>query len=435
MKTALFLFLLLVPSLSAAGPKERLNVILIMADDSAADNYGCYGSRFFRTPVLDHLAATGARFEHCYSEPVCTSSRVKIMTGRDGWRNYVRFGTLDKSETTFGNMLKSAGYKTAVAGKWQLHGGPNGVLVPDCGFDSWCVWNYPGTGRNRFWNPGLNQNGQLLQSQKSDYGPDIINQFVLDFIRDNQEEPFFVYYPMLLVHSPFVHTPDSKSPKAPALSHFKDMTAYADKLVGRVVDTLEELKLRENTVVIYTTDNGTGRSLTYPFGDEQRQGEKAWATDGGTHAPLIINCPGQVPEGTVCSDLVDFADVLPTLAEITESDLPKVELDGQSFWPQCLGKSGNPKPWIRQYYYPKFGPAGEAHGQGVNGREIVWAQNQHYKLYRDGAFYAVSDRYEQTNILPGSGDATAERTRKMLQVAIDEIPDKAVKLNVTPAKN
>lgn len=434
MKNALFLLLLILPSVAVAGPRERLNVILIMADDSAADNYGCYGSRYFQTPVLDRLAATGARFEHCYSEPVCTSSRVKIMTGRDGWRNYVRFGTLDKSETTFGNMLKSAGYKTAVAGKWQLHGGPNGVIVPDCGFDSWCVWNYPGTGRNRFWNPSLNQNGELLNSEKSDYGPDIVNQFVLDFIRNNKEEPFFVYYPMLLVHSPFVHTPDSKSPEATPLSHFKDMTAYADKLVGRVVDTLEELKLRRNTIVIYTTDNGTGRSLTYPFGGKQRKGEKAWATDGGTHAPLIVNCPGRVKEGTVCSDLVDFADFLPTLAEITESDLPDLELDGQSFWPQCLGKPGNARPWIRQYYYPRFGPAAEPHGQGVNGREIVWAQNQHYKLYRDGAFYAVSDRYEKTNILPGDGDATAERTRKMLQAAIDEIPEKAVKLNVTPAK-
>ena len=354
------------------------------------------------------------------------------MTGRDGWRNYVRFGTLDKSETTFGNMLQRAGYNTAVAGKWQLHGGPNGVVAPDCGFDSWCLWNYPGTARKRFWNPSLNQDGRLLQSATTDYGPDIVNGFVLDFIRRHRDEPFFIYYPMLLVHSPFVHTPDSKSSNAPAISHFRDMTAYADKLVGQVIETLDELGLRESTVVIYTTDNGTGRSLTYPYRGEDRRGEKAWATDGGTHAPLIVNCPGLVPPKTVCDDMVDFADVLPTLAEITNADLPEVELDGQSFWPQCLGRAGNPKPWIRQYYYPKFGPAAEPHGQGVNRREIVWAQNQHYKLYRDGAFYAVADRYEQTKILPGSDDAAAEKTRRMLQAALDEIPTKAVKLNVTP---
>jgi arylsulfatase A-like enzyme len=96
------------------------NIILIMADDSAVDNYGCYGSTFFSTPRLDELAATGVRFTHCYSEPVCTASRVKIMTGRDNVRNYVAFGTLDKSETTFGTMLKNAGYATAIAGKWQV---------------------------------------------------------------------------------------------------------------------------------------------------------------------------------------------------------------------------------------------------------------------------------------------------------------------------
>ena len=138
---------------------DRLNVILIMADDSAADNYGCYGSKFFSTPRLDALARTGAKFNHCYSEPVCTSSRVKIMTGRDGIRNYVQFGTLDKDEVTFGNMMKDANYETAITGKWQLHGGSRGTLAPACGFDNYCLWNYPGTSRSRFWDPSLMRDG------------------------------------------------------------------------------------------------------------------------------------------------------------------------------------------------------------------------------------------------------------------------------------
>ena len=124
---------------------EKLNIILIMADDSAVDNYSCYGSDFFSSPRIDLLAETGARFNYCNSEPVCTSSRVKIMTGRDGVRNYVNFGILDKRETTFADMLKSAGYATAEAGKWQLHAEPNGSLPEDCGFDSYCLWNFPGT--------------------------------------------------------------------------------------------------------------------------------------------------------------------------------------------------------------------------------------------------------------------------------------------------
>jgi arylsulfatase A len=405
------------------------NVVLIMADDSAVDNYSCYGSTYFSTPRIDELARTGAKFNHCYSEPVCTSSRVKIMTGRDGYRNYVRFGTLDRSETTFGTMLQNAGYATAVAGKWQLHGAPNGSLAPGCGFDSYCLWNYPGTERARFWNPSVMRNGTLLQTTERDYGPDIFLKFVTDFIHLNKDRPFFVYYPMVLVHAPYVRTPDSAHGKAESLALFEDMTAYVDKCVGRLVDALEENGVREKTVVIYTTDNGTGRSLTYPFADEQRKGEKAYATEGGTHAPLVVNCPELVPAGTVSDDLVDFSDFLPTLAEMTGAAVPNVELDGRSFWPQCIGKKGNPREWIRQYYYPMFGPAAQKHGQGVNGREIVWAQNQRYKLYKDNSFYAVADRHEKTSIKPGTGGDDAESCRQLLRAALDELPSKAARLD------
>ena len=411
---------------------DKLNVILIMADDSAVDNYGCYGSKFFSTPRLDALAKTGAMFNHCYSEPVCTSSRVKIMTGRDGIRNYVQFGTLDKDEITFAHMMKDAGYATAVAGKWQLHNGDRGTRAPESGFDNYCLWNYPGTTRSRFWHPSLVRDGETMETTKEDYGPDILTDYLIDFISKNKSEPFFAYYPMLLVHSPFVATPDSNSDdrrsESKSLNYFRDMTLYADKCVGKIVDALEKNKLREKTVIIYTTDNGTHRSLTYPYGKEKRSGEKALATDGGTHAPLIVNCPGTVPEGIVVNDLVDFSDFLPTIADITNAKLPNVKLDGRSFWPQCKGKQGNPRKYIFQYYYPKFKPAAEKHGQGVNGLEIVWAQNQRHKLYRDGTLYALSDRMEENPIKSGVG-TTAEIDRKLLQEAIDLMPKKAAKLN------
>jgi arylsulfatase A len=426
---------LLIAGLASAADKK--NIILIMADDSAADNYGCYGSTFFSTPRLDALAASGAKFNHCYSEPVCTPSRVKIMTGRDGIRNYVAFGTLDKSETTFGTMMQKAGYATAIAGKWQLDGGPNGSLAPDCGFDTYCLWNYPGAKGSRFWKPTIMRDGVALKTNEDDYGPDLFTDFLIEFIETNKDRPFFAYYPMVLVHSPFVPTPDSTAPEkstkgnkkgGQALENFRDMTLYADKCVGRLVDALDKNGLRENTVLIYTTDNGTGRGMVYPFADEEREGEKAYATDGGTHAPLIINCPGTVPGGTVTDDLVEFSDVMPTLAEISGAALPQVELDGRSFWPQCLGEKGKPRKYIFQYYYPKFGPAAEKHGQGVRGLEIVWAQNQHYKLYRDGTLYAVADRHETDAIKPGQGGEAAETARIFLQEALDSMPAQAAKL-------
>ncbi|MFT4640242.1 MAG: arylsulfatase A [Verrucomicrobiales bacterium] len=430
MKAMLTLALLILSffAVSAVDAKKPLNVILIMADDSAVDNYSCYGSDFFSTPRLDALAKGGAKFNHCYSEPVCTSSRVKIMTGRDGIRNYVQFGTLDKDEITFGTMMKQTGYASAIAGKWQLHGGDHGSLAPECGFDTHCLWNYPGTTRERYWKPSIMQDGRLLETTEKDYGPDIFTNSIIQFIEKNKEKPFFAYYPMVLVHNPFPTTPDSKPSDEKidkSLKNFRDMTLYADKCVGRIVDALEKNGLRENTVVIYTTDNGTNRNLTYPFKNAQRKGEKAFATDGGCHAPLIINCPGTVPAGVVCDDLVDFSDMMPTIAEITGAKLPEIQLDGRSFWSQCQGEEGNPREWIFQYYYPKFTDAAKAHGQGVNGMEIIWAQNQHFKLYRDGTLYAVSDRHETAPILPGG---EADHTRSLLQSALDSMPAKAAKL-------
>ncbi len=426
------LFLSLSTSLHSA---EKLNIILIMADDSAVDNYSCYGSDFFSSPRIDKLAETGARFNYCYSEPVCTSSRVKIMTGRDNVRNYVNFGILDKGETTFAHMLKKAGYATAVAGKWQLHAEPNGSLPADSGFDTYCLWNFPGGGGERYWNPSLVQNGKLLEATEKDYGPDIVSDFLVDFIEENQDRPFFAYYPMILVHNPFPETPDSQPPTKEeskfhkGLKNYRDMIAYADKMVGKLVDTVERLGLREKTVFIFTADNGTNRSLTYPFQGAQRVGEKAFATEGGSHVPLVVNCPTVIPGGIVSHDIVDFSDVLPTLAELSGAALPDVELDGRSFWPQCLGNEGNPRQWIYQYYYPKYKPAAEKHGQGARNREIIWAQNQHFKLYQDGSFYAVADRYEVDPIKPGDGTVLAEKTRKLLQKAIDAMPSTGQMLN------
>ncbi len=425
------------PSSEATPPirTEPLNILLILADDSAVDNYGCYGSTYFPTPRLDALARDGIRFTHCYSAPVCTPSRVELMTGREGIRNYVAFGTLDREEVTFGTMLQQAGYATAVAGKWQLHGGPNGSLAADCGFDTHCLWNAPGTKRARYWNPSLLRDGQLLETAPQDYGPDLFTDFLIEFLEKNKERPFFAYYPMALTHAPFRPTPlsaprteeEQADKQAAALRHFRDMTAYADRCVGRLVDALEKHGLRERTVVIYTTDNGTDRSLTYPFGNETRKGEKAYPTTGGTHAPLIVNCPGIVPAGQVCDDLVDFSDFLPTLADITQAELPDVPLDGRSFWAQCQGKEGDPRLWIYQYYYPKFAKAAEKHGQGVNRREIVWTQNHDFKLYRDGTLYALSDR-DELRPIPNGSDEKADAARKLLQSALDSFPERAAKL-------
>ena len=400
-----------------SAKSSQLNIILIMADDIAYDNLGCYGSEHFKTPCLDSLAKTGVKFNFCYSEPVCTASRVKIMTGRDNIRNYTVFGKLDPKEQTFGTMMRDAGYDTAIAGKWQLHGN-NGALAPDCGFDTFCLWNYPGTERPRYWNPSLLRDGKKVPIDENSYGPKICTDFLIEFIEQERDKPFFAYYPMLSVHSPFLPTPDSKDRNHKnASDNYRDMVSYMDKCVQRLVETLDKNGLRENTIVIFTTDNGTHTNLTYPYKGETRKGEKAYPTDGGCHAPLIVNCPGTVTAGFETNDLVDFSDVLPTLAEVGHAKLPDVTLDGQSFWPQCIGQKGNPRTWIFQYYYPKKKDAAKQYGEGKP--YIIWAQDQNFKLYSHGRFIAVEDRHETNDITAGKGTPNEEAARRKLQGAIN----------------
>jgi len=141
------------------------NIILIMADDLGYECLGSYGSTSYKTPVLDELAATGMRFEHCYSQPLCTPSRVKVMTGKYNSRNYTVFGSLDPKETTFAHVLKKSGYATCAAGKWQLYGGGSGTSPEQAGFDEHCLWQVKDRG-SRYSDPTVLENGTLRKSIK-----------------------------------------------------------------------------------------------------------------------------------------------------------------------------------------------------------------------------------------------------------------------------
>ncbi|MDQ8183304.1 sulfatase-like hydrolase/transferase [Pelagicoccus sp. SDUM812005] len=376
----------------------KKNIVLIMADDIAYDNnFGAYGARESWTPRLDQLAKEGITFDHAYSTPKCTPSRVKIMTGRSGIRNYIGFGKLAASEVTFAHMLKKAGYKTHVAGKWQLDD-KGGTATNAAGFDTWFLWNTKLGRGSRYWEPDFDVNGKRVVYGKDDYGPDLCVDSILEFIGNNKGEPFFAYYPMLLAHGPFETTPDSEArDRKNPQKNFEDMVKYMDKCVGRIVDGLQEMGLAENTVLLFCTDNGTNRVLTYESFGEVVDGKKGVPHDRGTHSPLIVYAPDTVPAGARCADIIDFSDVLPTLAEIGNAKLPDVELDGRSFWPQCVGKEGNPREWIFQYYWPKewsWIPA------ELGEKELIWVHNQSYKLHGNGLFYDIVNDREELNPIP-----------------------------------
>ncbi len=411
------------PSAVAAGTSKP-NVVLIMADDVGFECFSSYGSREYSTPRLDALAAGGVRFENCHSTPLCTPSRVNLMSGKSNVFNYQDFGVYPKGEPTFANHFKEHGYATAVAGKWQLLGGKGGISPREAGFDTWCLWNIPGTTRERYWNPSYNKDGEIMDLQEDTYGPDVLTGFMIDFIEANKEGPFLAYFPMNLVHNPFVPTADSVDRnEKDGKKNFVDMVNYMDKCVGRIVDALDANGLRENTLVIFTGDNGTNHQLTSEFKGEQIQGGKGFTHDYGTHVPLIVNWPGRIPEGQVNDDLICFSDFFPTIVDAAGLPSKKItDGDGWSFWPQCRGKRGKKREWIYCYYFPR--PYSENFDDMYKHWEVRYARDKRYKLYGNGDLYDTFDDVMETSPIPL--DKQPEKMtaiRKRLQAVLDSYPE------------
>ncbi len=402
---------------------KKPNIILIMADDLGYETLCADGGATYKTPNLDRLAATGMRFDRCNVQPLCTPTRVQLMTGMVNARNYIEFGTMDPQATTFGNLLKNAGYATAIAGKWQL--GHDKGLPRRFGFDEACLWQH--TRRPpRYANPGLEYNAEERDFHNGEYGPTLVNDFALQFITKNESKPFFLYYPMILTHAPYQPTPDSPDwdPKASDekagkdVKHFADMVAYMDKMVGRVVNKVDELGIRDNTLIIFLGDNGTGQGVTSQLKGAAYSGGKGLTNARGMHVPLIANWPGKTPAGSVNDDLIDSTDFFPTVCEAAGAEVPtSLTIDGHSFLPQLEGKKGEPREWIFTWYSKNGTPPI---------REFV--ATKEYKLYRNGRFFDLKkDPFEaqppqQLADLTGDEAATAKKLKAVLAQYADARP-------------
>ena len=356
-----------------AQANDQPNIILIMADDMGYEALSSNGSESCKSPNLDKLAAKGVRFTNCFSNPICTPSRVKLMTGQYNVRNYVKFGWLDREQTTFAHQLKAAGYATAIAGKWQL--GRDKDSPQHFGFEQSCLWQHTRSGRSnedgknidrRFVNPQLEFNGVEKDFTNGEYGPQVCTDFICDFIDKNKKKPFLVYYPMILTHCPFDPTPDStdwdpkrlgsttyKGDRNDPQRHFRDMVAYADKAVGQIVSQLGKSGVRDNTLIIFTGDNGTDTPIVTPWNGKKVVGGKGTMSDTGTRVPLIVNWPAGIRKaGRVVDDLVEFTDVFPTICEVTTAKLPKNHPgDGASIVPVLRNQAGaRKKDWVYIWY-------------------------------------------------------------------------------------
>ncbi|MCA9213579.1 MAG: sulfatase-like hydrolase/transferase, partial [Planctomycetales bacterium] len=364
-----------------AEPEKRLNIIFILIDDLGKEWINCYGGENIDTPNIDRLASSGLRFENAYSMPQCTPTRACLLTGqypfRNGWVNHwdvPRWGVgyYDWNKNAcFPKAIKAAGYATAIAGKWQIN---DFRLQPNClndmGFDDYCMWtggegslsdqNHERVSTRRYWDPYIHTKAGS-KTYDGKFGPDIYNDFVLNFISQNAKQPFFIYYPMALTHGPLVHTPLEPHVTSRIDKH-KAMVRYADHLLGKVLDRLDPLKLRDNTLIVWTTDNGTARGISNRMHGRVVPGGKGLTTENGVNAPFIVSCPTVVPAG-VTDALVDFTDIAPTLAEVAAAQLESGYVyDGFSFVDVLLGKSKQSK---RQWIMAMGGQAGVATDNGI----------------------------------------------------------------------
>ncbi|MFV0555195.1 MAG: sulfatase-like hydrolase/transferase [Mangrovibacterium sp.] len=386
--------LLLLYSITLKAQDQRPNVVLILADDLGFECIGANGGTSYQTPFIDKLAAQGMRFENCHSQPLCTPSRVQIMTGRYNVRNYTQFGTLNRDEISFGQLFQNAGYKTVIAGKWQL--GTENDSPQYFGFEQSCLWQQAG-GRTdeeghdtRFSNPLLEINGKMKQYSNGEFGPDLVSDFLCDFIEENKEQAFFAYYPMLLTHCPFVPTPDSKDwdPTSKGSLDYKgepkyypDMVAYMDKMVGKIVSKIDELGLGDNTLIIFTGDNGTDQPVVSMLRGKEYPGGKSFTTDNGTHVPLVARWNKKIEANSECFDLIDFSDFFATICQAAQIKTSSKQLDGISFLPQLEGKKGNARKWSYCWFSR----------DGKTDKLKEFARNHEYKLYTTGEFFCVKD--------------------------------------------
>ena len=406
------------------------NIVFILADDLGFAELSCNGADRLRTPRIDALAAGGIRFTRFFTSPLCGPSRAQILTGRypfrtgavsqDACKSVIRTG--DQAEVMLPAVLKRAGYATAMIGKWgQLT--PSGTPA-EWGFDH--DLHFKGSGM--YWNSRTARpmsddgevrgdpdtyvvDGRTVAVKDGEYVPDLLHADAVRWLESRRGEPFFLYYSMSHVHGDILPTPDSapapakegKSERRRRL--YRDNVTYMDKLVGRLVDELERLKLRESTLIVFMGDNGSAKNNaeTATIAGRRVIGEKGSMKEGGGLVPLVVSWPGVAPAGTGDAQVADSSDLLPTFAAIAGAGLTAGRfIDGRSLAAQFKGAAKSPRSWafcqLSNSYYV---------------REEGW------KLDQAGVLYDMRDAPFVETVVPAGGEgAEAAAARRRLAMAL-----------------
>lgn len=311
------------------------NVVLIYADDLGYGDLGCYGSNI-RTPNLDRMAAEGIRFTHFYSgNPVCSPSRAALLTGRYPTRAGVPRVLFPKdttglpdSEVTVAQMLKARNYKTMCVGKWHLGHLPR-YLPTSRGFDEYFGIPYSNdmTPRPLLHNTKTVEEPATLETLTPRY-----TEHALRFIENSKDSPFFLYMPHTYPHIPLAASERFRG-KSP-LGLYGDVIEELDWSVGEVLRTLKKHGLDDNTLVLFSSDNGPW----YQGSPGRLRGRKGMTWEGGQRVPFLARFPGRIPAGRVCPGVSSVMDMLPTLARLCEVPLPENPVDGIDIWPLLSGQ-------------------------------------------------------------------------------------------------
>lgn len=449
------------------------NVVFILADDLGYRELGSFGQEKIRTPHLDALAKQGMRLTQHYSgNAVCAPSRCVLMTGKNPGNAYVRNNRstppegqqpIPDSEVTLAELMKASGYVTGAFGKWGL-GGPDSTGEPlRQGVDRFFGYNcqahahsyYPSylwdndqriTLNNKPEVPGHASlaKGADKNDPKSydvfkgaDYAPDRINDQALQFIRDNKEKPFFLYYPTIIPHVA-LHVPDEELEPYLKLGwndppftrekgygytpHFTPRAAYAamitrmDRYIGNVLDLLEELGLDDNTIVVFTSDNGTthlGQEVDYGFFKSvgELRGLKGSLYEGGVRVPTIVCWPGKVRAGSESDRISGFEDWLPTLLEAVRSEVDVPEgIDGISLVKTLLGESQSERPYLYREFASYGGQQTIRVGDWKAVRQNMSKGNLNVELYN-----IANDISESDDVAGEHPELVAKLTKMMEQ--------------------
>lgn len=412
------------PSVATAAGSARSrppNVVLILADDAGVETIGAYGGQY-NTPRIDALARQGARFENAHATPLCTPSRVRLLTGRYSFRNYKAFGHLDPKQPTIAKLLKRAGYRTAVSGKWQLAGNPldgvPGATPRDAGFDEWRIWH---AGPRQWdegcqhWGPTLDTNGRR-ETYPGEFGSDLVQRFALDFIERNAKQPFFLFYSMILPHDPWVATPARKN-ASDRQEKFTAMMEYLDSQVGGVLDRLDALDIATHTLVVFLADNGTHPMIVSTRDGVKVQGGKGSTLDAGTHVPLIMRWAPRLPASTVSAQIVDLTDVFATVVSAAGQTRAARASDGYDLLPVLVGRGAPQRENIFMDFSSNWWPLDPAR----------YAFTPQWKLYGDGRYYDTrSDPLESHPLIPEQMSDQARAARLRLQKTLDGMGDHAM---------